>query len=575
MRHPFVGLILVISMLVVGAIINIDYWQTDQFSSIKQVSVPVMRMAMLYIALHFVKRLLFPDVKWWNWLYYIALVSIMLPVFFANSSNEKFYHWTVDLGTLFFLIPPILELNDWRLKIKNRKRMNVHFIAIGGSAMHNLAIALNRKGMKVTGSDDEIFEPSKSRLEKDGILPTQIGWNEKNIHAKLDAVILGMHARADNPELLKAKELNIPTYSYPEYLYEQSKDKTRIVIGGSHGKTTITSMILHVFKELNENVDYMVGAQLEGYDCMVKISEDARIMVLEGDEYLSSPIDRRPKFHLYHPHVALISGIAWDHINVFPTWENYVEQFHIFCDKIEPGGTLIYAANDPEVKRLGEEFSGNLNAIPYDVPKYELTESGTILEWEGEKYELQIFGAHNLQNLVGAMRLAETVGVSPKNFFEAASTFTGAGKRLQKVREKGNFILYKDFAHSPSKLKATISAVKEQFEERRVVACMELHTFSSLNKEFLPLYKNTMDKADVAIVYYNDHVVEHKKLPALEKALVEQSFGGQVIVMKKTEEVLTFIHEQNWNNSVLLMMSSGNFDGIDFDDLGVELADKL
>ncbi len=575
MRHSIVGFILVVSMLIVGTLISIEYWQTEQFSSIKQVSVPIMQLALLYIALHFIKRLLFPDVKWWNWLYYIALVSIMLPVFFANSSNENIYHWMIDLGTLFFVFPPLLELNDWRIKWKNRKRMNVHFIAIGGSAMHNLAIALSRKGMVVTGSDDEIFEPSKSRLAKDGILPRNIGWNEKNIHKKLDAVIVGMHARADNPELLKAKEMNIPTYSYPEYLFEQSKEKTRIVIGGSHGKTTITSMLLHVFRELNEDVDYMVGAQLEGYDCMVKISEEAKIMVLEGDEYLSSPIDRRPKFHLYHPHIALISGIAWDHINVFPTWENYVEQFHTFCEKIEPNGTLIYAANDAEVKRLGEEFSLRLNAIPYDVPSYEMTETGTILEWEGEKYALQIFGAHNLQNLVGAMRLAEKVGISSKDFFHAASTFTGAGKRLQKVREKGTFILYKDFAHSPSKLKATISAVKEQYEERRVVACMELHTFSSLNKEFLPLYQNTMDKADVAIVYYNDHVVEHKKLPALEKAMVEQSFGGNVIVMKKTEEVLAFIREQNWNDSVLLMMSSGNFDGIDFDELGNELADNL
>ncbi len=449
--------------------------------------------------------------------------------------------------------------------------MNIHFIAIGGSAMHNLAIALKRKGMHVTGSDDEIFEPSKSRLAKDNILPEAIGWNANNIHPQLAAVIVGMHARSDNPELLKAKELNIPTYSYPEYLFEQSKDKTRIVIGGSHGKTTITSMILHVFKELGRNVDYMVGAQLEGYDCMVKITQEAEIMVLEGDEYLSSPIDRRPKFHLYNPHVALISGIAWDHINVFPTWENYVDQFHIFCQKIDTKGTLIYADNDPEVKKLGEEFSTTINTIQYSVPQYKMTETGTTLEWDGEKYPLQIFGAHNLQNMVGAMRLAEKVGVSPKDFFTAASTFTGAGKRLQKVREKGNFILYKDFAHSPSKLKATILAVKEQYSDRRVVACMELHTFSSLNKAFLPLYENTMNQADAAIVYYSDHVVEHKKLPDLSKGEVEKHFGGEVIVLKQTEAVLSYIKEQDWNNSVLLMMSSGNFDGIDFEELGEEI----
>ncbi len=453
--------------------------------------------------------------------------------------------------------------------------MNVHFIAIGGSAMHNLAIALKRKGMNVTGSDDEIFEPSKSRLAKDSILPSSIGWNAARINDGLDAVILGMHARADNPELLRAKELNLPIFSYPEYLYEQSKNKTRIVIGGSHGKTTITSMILHVFNVLKMNVDYMVGAQLEGYDCMVKITEEAKIMVLEGDEYLSSPIDRRPKFHLYHPHVALISGIAWDHINVFPTWENYIEQFRVFCEKIEKEGTLVYADNDPEVVRLGEDFSRQLKTIAYGVPAYESTETGTILNWEGEKYSLQIFGAHNLQNMIGAMRLAEQVGVAPKDFLKAASTFTGAGKRLQKVTEKKAFTFYKDFAHSPSKLRATISAVKEQFPDRRVVACMELHTFSSLNKAFLPLYNKTMDKADTAIVYYSDHVVEHKKLPGLAKEEVEKHFGGNVQILKQTEAVLSFIRDQNWNNSVLLMMSSGNFDGIDFDALGVEISAKI
>jgi UDP-N-acetylmuramate: L-alanyl-gamma-D-glutamyl-meso-diaminopimelate ligase len=453
--------------------------------------------------------------------------------------------------------------------------MRVHFIAIGGSAMHNLAIALKRKGMEVTGSDDEIFEPSKSRLMKDGILPNHIGWDANLITPELDAVILGMHARADNPELLKAKRLNLPIFSYPEYLYEQSKNKKRLVIGGSHGKTTITSMLLHVFKELKMNVDYMVGAQLEGYDCMVKITEEAEIMVLEGDEYLSSPIDRRPKFHLYYPDVALISGIAWDHINVFPTWDNYIEQFDLFCQKIAENGVLTYANNDPEVKKLGEKFASKITTIPYDVPEYSLTDEGTILQWDGDAFPLKIFGAHNLQNLVGAMRLAEQVGVTPKQFFTAAQTFTGAGKRLQKVTEKGNFTLFKDFAHSPSKLKATINAVKEQFSDRRVVACMELHTFSSLNKEFLPLYKNTMDKADAALVYYSDHVVEHKKLPALEKVEVENNFGGKVHVLKQTEEVMAYIRSQDWNNAVLLMMSSGNFDGIDFDTLGEELARTL
>jgi len=449
--------------------------------------------------------------------------------------------------------------------------MNVHFIAIGGSAMHNLAIALSRKGAKVTGSDDEIFEPSRTRLEKQGILPDSIGWFPEKITTELDAVILGMHAREDNPELLKAKELNIPIYSYPEYLYEQSKDQYRIVIGGSHGKTTITSMLLHVVNELGLNVDYMVGAQLEGYDCMVKLSDDAAFMILEGDEYLSSPIDRRPKFHLYKPDTALISGIAWDHINVFPTWENYIDQFRKFCEVIEPGGKLVYNVEDPTVKSLGEEFKGKLEVLPYKTPEYRVTETGTIMTHEGREYELQIFGAHNLQNLVGAMRLTESMHIPNHDFLTAIKTFKGAGKRLQKVAEHDSFTMFKDFAHSPSKLKATTSAVKEQYPTRNVVACMELHTFSSLRKEFLPLYDGAMNAADEALVYFSPAVVAHKKLEPLTIGQVQAAFGGKVKVVNNTQEVLEFIRAKDWNNSVLLMMSSGNFDGIDYDQLGVEL----
>ena len=449
--------------------------------------------------------------------------------------------------------------------------MNVHFIAIGGSAMHNLAIALSRKGAHVTGSDDEIFEPSRTRLEKQGILPESIGWFPEKITSDLDAVILGMHAREDNPELLKAKELQIPIFSYPEYLYEQSKNKYRIVIGGSHGKTTITSMLLHVANALNLNVDYMVGAQLEGYDCMVKLSEEAKYMILEGDEYLSSPIDRRPKFHLYKPNTALISGIAWDHINVFPTWENYVDQFRKFCEVIEPGGKLIYNSEDATLKELGEEFEAKLKTKAYQTPQYRVSDSGTIMTYDGKEYELQIFGAHNLQNLVGAMYLAESMNISNHDFLQAIRTFTGAGKRLQKVVEKGSFTLFKDFAHSPSKLKATTSAVKEQYPSRNVVACMELHTFSSLRKEFLPLYDGAMNAADEALVYFSPEVVAHKKLAPLSIDEVQSAFGGRVKVVNETQEVLEFIRAKNWNNSVLLMMSSGNFDGIDYDQLGEEL----
>ncbi len=449
--------------------------------------------------------------------------------------------------------------------------MKVHFIAIGGSAMHNLAIALSRKGIQVTGSDDEIFEPSRSRLEKQQILPESIGWYPEKITPELDAVILGMHAREDNLELIRAKELQLPIFSYPEYLYEQSKNKVRVVIGGSHGKTTITSMILHVINALNKNVDYMVGAQLEGYDCMVKLSDDAKYMVLEGDEYLSSPIDRRPKFHLYKPNIALISGIAWDHINVFPTFDNYVEQFDIFCQQIEKGGTLIYNQEDVEVEKLGKKYSHSIKTVPYETPNYSNVENGTTLRINGKTYSLSIFGQHNLQNMMGAMHVCAEIGISNEEFLNAIQTFTGAGKRLQKVVENNHFVMFKDFAHSPSKLKATTKAVKEQYANRKVVACMELHTFSSLKKAFLPHYNQAMKQADIAVVYDSPEVVKHKKLEPITPQDVLEGFGGDVLVLNKTEEVLSFLRKQNWKNSALLMMSSGNFDGINYDELGVEL----
>ena len=453
--------------------------------------------------------------------------------------------------------------------------MNVHFIAIGGSAMHNLAIALSRKNYNVSGSDDEIFEPSATRLKKQGIFPSQIGWDTDNIHDGLDAIIVGMHAREDNPELLKARLMGIPVYSYPEYLYEQSKDKIRVVIGGSHGKTSITAMILHAISVVGHDVDYMVGAQLEGYDCMVKLSDTAKIMILEGDEYLSSPIDRRPKFHLYHPSIALISGIAWDHINVFPTFENYVSQFDVFCQKIEKSGVLIYNQEDDVVKQLGTKYSNKLNSIAYSTPNYSTNINGTEIEFEGKKYVFQIFGAHNMQNLMGAMEICKQIGVSNDEFLSALQSFKGAGKRLQKVAEKNGFVMFKDFAHSPSKLKATTSAVKEQFKEKQVVACMELHTFSSLNKEFLPLYHGAMKHADRAIVYFNPDVVKHKRLPAISVEEVKIAFGDNVEVYNLTEEVLHIVKNINVNDSILLMMSSGNFDGVDYELLGEELVSRF
>jgi UDP-N-acetylmuramate: L-alanyl-gamma-D-glutamyl-meso-diaminopimelate ligase len=452
--------------------------------------------------------------------------------------------------------------------------MQVHFIAIGGSAMHNLAIALSRKGVVVTGSDDEIFEPSLSRLEKQAILPKSMGWDAARIHDQLDAVILGMHAREDNPELLAAKELGLSIYSYPEYLYEQSKNKIRVVIGGSHGKTTITSMLLHVVAKLGLEVDYMVGAQLEGFDCMVKLSETAPIMILEGDEYLSSPIDRRPKFHLYHPNIALLSGVAWDHINVFPTFENYVDQFAQFIALIEKNGVLVYNQEDLVLQELASKAS-NCRLQPYGTPSFVPTEHGSRLIFQGQTFDLKVFGAHNLQNLMGALYIGQQMGIPATDFLLAMTDFTGAGKRLQKVIEHPEFVMFKDFAHSPSKLKATTAAVAQQYPNREVVACMELHTFSSLQKEFLPQYDGAMAAAGQALVYFSPEVVSHKKLPALSAHEVRSGFGGGVLVCESTQDVLNFIVNQDWNNKVLLMMSSGNFDGIDYDALGASIVEKL
>ena len=448
--------------------------------------------------------------------------------------------------------------------------MKAHFIAIGGSAMHNLAMALHLKGYEVTGSDDEIFEPSKGRLEKYGLLPESIGWNPDKITPDIDAVILGMHAREDNPELKKAQELGLKIYSYPEYIYEQTKDKKRVVIGGSHGKTTITSMILHVLNFHNIENDYMVGAQLEGFECMVSLSETAKIAVLEGDEYLSSPIDRRPKFHLYHPNVALISGIAWDHINVFPTYENYVDQFRQFVNLIEDDGTLIYCEQDEEVKRVGEHTQKN--AIPYSVHSNEIDNGITYLNTENGKVALEIFGDHNLQNLNGARLVCNEIGVNNSMFYEAIKSFKGASKRLELVKRTNDFVMYKDFAHSPSKLKATTNALKTQFPDRELIACMELHTFSSLNEEFLKQYDGAMKTADKAYVYYSPATLAHKKLAAITPEQVKSAFNSNnVEVFTDSEALLNEIKKKNWHQKNLLMMSSGNFNGVDFSELAEEL----
>lgn len=449
----------------------------------------------------------------------------------------------------------------------------VHLIAIGGSAMHNMALALHEKGFNVSGSDDEINEPSKSRLAKAGILPAEIGWFPEKITKDINAVILGMHARADNPELIRAKELGLKIYSYPEYIYEATKNKTRIVIGGSHGKTTITAMILHVMHFHKIETDFLVGAQLAGFDTMVNLTNTSNYAIIEGDEYLASPIDRRPKFHLYKPNIAILSGIAWDHINVFPTFDNYVEQFTKFINLIEPKGSLIYCSEDKVLDVCCKNAENNaIVKTPYSVPKNEIVNGTTYLIVGDKKIPLQIFGNHNLMNLNGARMVCNTIGLSDEQFYQAIQSFKGAAKRLELVYKEKDFNFYKDFAHSPSKLKATTDAVKKQFTTRYIVACMELHTFSSLNEEFLNEYKGSMDLADEAIVYFNPHTIAHKKLKEITEEQVHKAFNRKDLkVFTKSADVISYLKAKEWNNKVLLMMSSGNFDGVDFAALAKEL----
>jgi len=442
--------------------------------------------------------------------------------------------------------------------------MKIHFIAIGGSAMHNLALALNHKGYNITGSDDVIFEPSKSRLADKALLPEVIGWFPEKITNTLDAVILGMHAKSDNPELLKAQELQLQIFSYPEFLYEQSKNKTRVVIGGSHGKTTITSMILHVLKYHGREVDYMVGAQLDGFDRMVHLTEENDFIVLEGDEYLSSPIDRRPKFHLYKPNIALLSGIAWDHINVFPTFENYLEQFQIFVDSIVKGGSITYNQDDENVCKVVEASENTIRKLPYSVPEYTVENGQTLLETPEGAMPIEVFGQHNLSNLSGAKWICQNMGIDEEDFYEAIATFKGASKRLEKIAESKTCVAYKDFAHAPSKVAATTKAVKEQYPERTLIACLELHTYSSFNPEFLKLYKAALDAADVPIVFYLPESVAIKKLAPVSKAQIAEAFEREDLkIITNSEDLKTYINAQNLDNSVLLLMSSGNYGGLD------------
>jgi len=450
--------------------------------------------------------------------------------------------------------------------------MKVHFIAIGGSAMHNLAIALKINGFEVSGSDDEIFEPSKSRLEKYGLLPKQQGWHLERISDDLDFIILGMHARPDNPELMRAQEMGLKIYSYPEFLYEHSKNKKRVVIGGSHGKTTITAMVMHVLKYHGVNFDYLVGSKLRDFEVMVRLSDEAPVMIFEGDEYLSSPLDKRPKFHWYHPHLALISGIAWDHINVFPTFRNYLEQFQKFVELMGPKSTVVYNQADNHVKKIVEDAPDSLHKIPYGLPDYKIIDGITYLVDGEHLVPVKIFGKHNLMNLKGAMMLCEELGLNKQQFLEAIQSFQGAAKRLELVFENKNGKMFKDFAHAPSKLKATLTAVREQFPTHHLVACFELHTYSSLNPKFLSQYRDTLKDADEAAVYFNPHALKIKRMPVLKHTDIKSSFNREDLnVFDDSKKLVRWLLDKAHENIIFLMMSSGNFNGMDFYNLGKKL----
>ena len=444
--------------------------------------------------------------------------------------------------------------------------MKIHFIAIGGSAMHNLAIALKLKGYSITGSDDTINDPSKSRLKKYNLLPEKEGWFSDKISSDIDAVVLGMHAKDDNPELLKAREIGLKIYSYPEFIFNQSKDKIRIVIGGSHGKTSITSLVLHVLRTLNIESDYMVGAQLDGFEVMVKLTDTSKYIVLEGDEYLSSALDLRPKFHLYKPHIALISGIAWDHINVFKTFENYLKQFEIFINSIEKNGTLVYNELDPELKKLVSSNKSNLNYIPYSIPKHKIIDGISFIDINNRLYRLKIFGDHNLQNISGALNICKALGVESEDFYNAITSFNGASNRLELVYKSSDTIIFKDFAHSPSKVKATTEAVHKQFPNRKLISFFELHTYSSLNPLFLEKYRDSLKQSDECYIYYSEKNMRIKRLEPIDSELIIRSFNhSSLTVIDNYEKLNKKIYDLDLSNSVLLMMSSGKFGGLDID----------
>lgn len=446
--------------------------------------------------------------------------------------------------------------------------MRIHFIAIGGAIMHQLAIELQRNGHQVSGSDDEIFEPAKTNLHNERLLPEAEGWFPEKLNVSIDAVILGMHAKDDNPELIQARALGLKIYSFPEFIYEYSKDKKRIVVAGSHGKTSTTSMIMHVLKKLNFQFDFLVGAKVEGFDRSVSLS-DAPVIILEGDEYPASVIEKRPKIHFYHPHIATLTGIEWDHINVFPTYENYVEQFAIFLRQMKAANAhLIYCQEDKAVQDLVKQEGEGLSATPYQTPSYSIEHDAVTVHYNEKAYPVEVFGAHNLQNMEAARLVCQELGIEATDFYKQIQDFSGAAKRLEKVYEDERKIIFKDFAHAPSKVRATMKAVRERYAQHQLIVCFELHTFSSLNEKFHAEYKNTLQDADAACIYFSEHALALKRLPLLDTTKLKQSFAQEDLeVCSKPVDLLSWIQKEKEKTSkpiCLLMMSSGTYDGLDW-----------
>ncbi len=447
-------------------------------------------------------------------------------------------------------------------------KKRIHFISIGGRIMHNLAIDAQLKGGHVSGSDDEIYEPSRSRLTEYGLLPAEMGWNPERISEEVDEVVVGMHAQSDNPELLKAQALGLPILSFPEYVYQQCEDKQRVVIAGSHGKTTITSIIIHVLEQNGRLFDYLVGATPRGKEHMVRLSEEAPLVLLEGDEYPSAPQDNQPKFLHYQHHIGLISGIAWDHMNVYPTFEDYIAPFEQFADRTPKAGSLIFSQDDSLASVIGAKERQDVQQIPYQTHPHKVIDGNTYLLYLDEKVPIQIFGEHNLKNISGALHICKQIGVAAQDFYRAISSFEGAPGRLEKIGEHNGFHAFLDFAHAPSKLSATTLAIKKQFIERKLVACFELHTYSSLNKEFLPQYKDSFRAADRAIIYYNPENLKKKGMSPLEKEEIQEAFDhDQLTVITQKDALREHLLGISWHNKTLLMMSSGSFDQLNLKDL--------